>query len=973
MIYTFDGFELDRDAYQLRDRGQVIGLEPQVFELLAYLVAHRDRVVPKEELLDAIWGTRFVSESALTTRIKEARRALGDDGRTQKFIRTVVGRGYQLAVDVVTTGPPTPAMAGVSALQPDVDALGRPLLVGREAELTVLHGLFEDAATGQRRVALVGGDAGEGKTSLLEAFLAEVRPRAAPWLAVGHAVDHTGPGEPYLPLLDALAQLCRQPRGHEVVALLRRYAPAWLVQIPGVVSDEDAEALRGVTLGATQERMLREVIEGLEQLCTQRPVVLVLEDLHWSDRSTLEVVAALARRTAPARLLLVATYRPGDPEGATAALVSQLAARRPTCHRLVLEGIDDSAVAGLIGQRLGATTVDPSLATFAARRGGRNPLFLTTLIEHWAAAGLLAVEQDAVVAPQGLDSLAAALPGDLRLLIQHQTSQLSPEDRELLRAASVVGTTAAAAAVAAAIDGDEEDVEARLGDLARRSKLLSSDATAEWQDGTITSEFRFRHSLHQEVLYDAVPAAQRARLHRRVGDRLAVAFGEDAGLHAADLAHHYVRSGDPSRAVPALLASAAVASRRSAHVEAVELLTRAQSLVGRVGGRDERIRLEANILATLAPALVAVHGWAAPEVQDTYERALELCRMLPEETPLDAVLYGLATLHEYRAEYGRSQELTEQRLRLHIAKPTSATRVEAHELLACSSFHQGGFEEALQHAETAVSVYDPHEHLALMALHGENPGVSSRHWAAHALWFLGYPDRALAMIRQALELAGDLAHSFSLSHAHEHAAYLHQYRLEPPEVLTHAEVTLRLATEQGYPYRQATGAMLHGWGTAVSTATDGVAAGLDELRRGLDAYRETGAAMDLPYFLALLADLLIRAERFDEASSALDEARSIPRGRGYYYEPELLRLRAEVLRRQGHADLAKEAGRRAIEVARAQQARSLELRAALAALDHAEDDSEAAAARSAVEAVYVWFTEGFDTPDLQRAKAALGN
>lgn len=967
MIYTFDRFELDRDAYQLRDRGQVISLEPQVFELLAYLVAHWDRVVPKEELLDAIWGTRFVSESALTTRIKEARRALGDDGRTQKLIRTVVGRGYQLAVDVIATGILAPDRAEAGTAPPDTS--GRPLLVGRQAELALLHGLFGDAAAGQRRVALVGGDAGEGKTSLLEVFLEEVRQHAAAWLAVGHAVDHTGPGEPYLPLLDALARLCRQPRGHEVVTALRRHAPTWLVQLPGILSDEDAAVLRAVTLGVTQERMLREIVEGIEQLCEQRPVVLVLEDLHWSDRPTLEVIAALARRTAPARLLLVATYRPGDPDGATAGMVAELAARRPTCHRLVLEGIDDDAVAGLIGQRLDATTVDPDLAAFAARRGGRNPLFITTLIEDWAAAGLLAVEEGAVVAPQGLDSLADAVPGDLRLHIQHQTSQLPPEDRELLRAASVVGTTAAAAAVAAAIDSHEETVEARLHDLARRSNLLSSDATAAWQDGTITSEFRFRHSLHQEVLYDAVPAAQRARFHGRVGHRLAAAFGADEGLHAADLAHHFVRSGDASRAVPALLASAAVASRRSAHSEAVELLTRAQSLVGGVRDRDERIRHEANILATLAPALVAVHGWAAPEVQDTYERALELCHLLPEETPFDAVLYGLATLHEYRAEYGRSQELTEQRLQRDTAELPSATRVEAHELLACSSFHQGGFEEALQHAETAVAVYDPHEHLALMALHGENPGVSSRHWAAHALWFLGYPDRALAMIRQALELAGDLAHSFSMSHAHEHAAYLHQYRLEPHDVLIHAEATLRLATEQGYPYRRATGTMLRGW----ARATDDVPGGLDELARGLEAYRQTGAAMDLPYFLALLADLLIRAERFGDASSALDEARSIPRGRGYYYEPELLRLRAEVLRRQGFIDLAKQAARRAIEVARAQRARSLELRAALAALDHADDDAEAAEARTALESVYVWFTEGFDTPDLQRARAALGD
>lgn len=967
MIYTFDGFELDREAYELRDRAQIINLEPQAFELLAYLVAHGDRVVSKQELLDKVWGTRFVSESALTTRIKQARQALGDDGRSQKFIRTVIGRGYQFAADVVVTGQPTPDRDDGTTPAGSGPSVRRQV-VGREAELALLARLFGDVMAGHRRVALIGGDAGEGKTSLLDAFTTEVRERAPAWIAIGQAVDHAGPGEPYLPLLDALTQLCRQPRGSEVVAALRRHSPTWLLQLPGIVSEDDAASLRTLTLGATQERMLREIIEGVEQLCTHRPMVLVLEDLHWSDRPTLAVISALARRAAPARLLVAVTYRPGDPEAATAAMVAELATRRPTCHRLLLEGIDDGAVAALVGERLGVSRIEPELTAFVARRGGRNPLFVITLIDHWLAAGLMAVRDGEITIPEGFDSLAADMPGDLRLLIQHQASALPPTDREVLAAASVVGTTAAAAAVAAAIDRDEETIEAHMHDLAGRSNILSSDATAEWPDGTITSVFQFHHSLHQEVLYDAIPPAQRARLHGRVGERLTVAFGEDQSV-SAELVHHFVRSGDASRAVPALLASAAVALHRSVHAEAIELLTQAQSLVARLSDADERIRLEASILATLAPALVAVRGWAAPEVRDTYEKALELCRMQPDQTPLDAVLYGLATLHEYRAEYGRSQELTEQRLQLEAASPTTATQVEAHELLACSSFHQGGFEQALHHAEAAVAAYHPAEHLALMALHGENPAVSSRHWAAHALWFLGYPERALAMIRQALELAGDLAHSFSLSHAHEHAAYLHQYRLEPRPVLTHAEATLRLATEQGYPYRRATGTMLHGW----AVAAEDVPAGLGDLTRGLEAYRETGAAMDLPYFLALLADVLIRAARLDDASAALDEARSIPRGRGYYYEPELLRLRAELLRRQGHDDLAEQARRRAIDLARSLHARSLELRVALTAFDHAAGDSERSSARSGVRTIYESFTEGFDTPDLQRAQAVLGD
>jgi len=962
MIYAFADFELDRGLYELRQRGQPVSLEPQVFEVLAHLVEHRDCVVTKEQLLDEIWGTRFVTPSALTTRIKQVRRALGDDGRSQRFIRTFTGRGYRFAADVVVArGPEDTGQAG-----DDSGTAASPPLVGREAELALLRALFEEATSGQRRVVLIAGDAGHGKTTLLEAFTATLTQQGGLRVAVGQAVEQGGAGEPYLPVLDAVARLCRQPGGREVVDIMRRQAPIWLLQLPGLVTGEDLEALRTATLGATSERMLRELVEAVEALCAVRPVVFVLEDVHWADRATLAVVAALARRSVPARLLLAVTYRPDDPDGVLSPLVGELAARRPTCRQLVLGPLDERALSLLVRERTGAEEVPADLVTLLAKHGGGSPLFVTTLVDHWMAAGLVEARDGRVEVPGGYEQLTSAVPADLRLLIEHQVAALPADDRDLVMACAVAGSTAPAAAVAAALDADEDKVDDRLHDVAARSGILVADDPEMWPDGTVTSVFRFRHSLYEEVLYAGLPARRRVRLHQGLGERLLTGFG-DRSERAADLARHFVRSGDVGRAVPALLASARVALGRSAHVEAVDVLEDAKAQVARMDEGDERTRWDADVHAMLAPALVAVHGWAAPEVRDTYERALQLCRLLPEQTPIDAVLYGLATLHEYRAEYDRSQELTEHRLRRHGAESTSATQVEAHELLACSSFHQGGFEDALRHAETAVAAYNAGEHLALMALHGENPGVSSRHWAAHALWFLGLPDQSLAMMQEALALASDLAHAFSLAHAHEHAAVLHQYRLEPKDVLTHAEVTVRLADEQGYAYRRATGTMLRGW----AVAARGLAAGRDELLAGLDAYRATGAAMDLPYFLALAADLHIRAGRLDDASAALDEARTIPRGRAYYYEPELLRLRAELLYRRGHDELAARAGGRAVEVAGWMHARSLELRAAISAAEHAPDGPAREAALDVVRRVRDSFTEGVSTPDLRRARALL--
>ena len=958
MIYAFEGFELDRGGYELRRDGRPIPLEPQAFEVLAYLVEHRDRVVAKEELLDAVWGTRFVSESALTTRIKEARRALGDTGREQRLIRTVIGRGYRFTGEIART----PAVGRDAAGRQDGGAVARSGLVGREAELERLELAFGEALGRQRRVVLVGGEAGAGKTSLLEELAARVERHGPAWIATGQSLEHTGAGEPYGPVLDGLSRLAREPDGDEVVAVLRRHAPTWLLQLPGLIDEGDAERLRALTVGATGERMRREVLEALEELTVRRPMLLVLEDLHWSDAATLEVLAGIARRTAPARLMVAATYRPGgDGAGRLAGLVAELAPRRPTCHLIELGALGDEAAAAIVTARLGGVAPPPELAALAAARGGGNPLFVIALVDHWRTSGLLEIVDGRVVLPRGADALTQVVGGDLRALIGHQVATLDSADRELVEAASVAGAAPEAAAVAAALGLEDEEAETGLRHLAERSPVLSAQAPARWPDGTRTAVVAFRHSLYRQVLYDGLPLQRRARLHGRIGARLAAAFASHPAPHAADVARHLAEGGDAREAVPWLLAAADVALERSGHAEAVALLEQAGRLATRLEDDEERIRLEARILDALAPALIAVRGWAAPEVREAYERALELCLLLPVETPLDSVLYGLATLHEYRAEYDRSRELMERRLGLDGAR-TPAAQVEAHELLACSRFHQGGFDDALEHAEQALIAYSD-EHAGLMAMYGENPAVSARHWAAHALWFLGYPDRALARIEEALTLARRIAQAFSLAHAHEHAAHLHQYRLEPEQALVHAEAAVRLAAEQGYAYRAATGATLRGW----ALSADDAQAGLEEVTRGIRAYRATGAAMDLPYFLALLADVAARARRHDAALAALDEAEAVLEGRDYYYEPELRRLRAEVLHALGDHRAGARAGREAIEIAR-----SLHLRAAMSALAQAGDEGARADAVAEVRAVHNTFTEGFATPDLRRARALLG-
>jgi predicted ATPase len=336
------------------------------------------------------------------------------------------------------------------------------------------------------------------------------------------------------------------------------------------------------------------------------------------------------------------------------------------------------------------------------------------------------------------------------------------------------------------------------------------------------------------------------------------------------------------------------------------------------------------------------------------------------------VLFRLATLHEVRAEFDKTQVVLGDRWRLLEGDGAVAGLVESHELMACSSFHQGRFTDALEHARRGLEGYSPPEHLGLTAFLGENPGVSCHHWSAHALWFLGYPDQAMKAIAAALGLAEDLTHWFSLAHAQEQAAWMHQHRGEAREAQRRSEAAIALADTQGFPYRRATGAILRGWARAQLGEPDGAA---EEIEQGLAICRSIGARLDYPYYLALYAETLGGMGRIQSGLEALDEALAIARGsRGYFYEAELMRLRGSLLMRSDEPtpeDDAEAAYSAALAIARSQNARSLELRAAtsLASLKHRRGQDRAALAMLLPR--LDGFREGQTTRDLRQAATLI--
>lgn len=988
MIYVFGEYELDPEVYELRHRGAPRKVEPQVFDVLSYLVQRHGRVVPKQELMEHVWPDSFISEAALSSRLMSARKAIGDSGQEQRFIRTVHRRGFRFVGEVELREKAThdlhptgagarrpaaksiPAAVAVSSLPKPAPASGavfahasvtRP--IGREAELELLWQRLEAALGGTRQVVFVTGEAGIGKTTVVDAFLAEAGAKRRLRIAYGQCLESLGPGEPYLPLLDALGRMCREEDGAETVALLARYAPTWLIQMPWLINEADLASLQQRVLGNTRDRMLREIVDALEAMAAAEPLALVLEDLHWSDHATLDLIAWLGRRREPARVLVIGTYRPSDAEGHPLRIVQQELQVRGQCHELALPFLSEAATEAYMGARFPGVNFPVEVTRLLHERTEGNPLFMDNVLSAWVSEGKLERTGGSWALQVNARHLAAGVPDTLRQLIAQQLERLAPAEQEVLEAASAAGAEFTAAGVAAGSDWTEEDVEAQCDRLSSQGRFLRSVSPTEWPDGTVSARYEFIHSLYQEALYDRIPPARRARLHRQIGDRLEKGHSPSLLKPAAELAFHFIRGREPQRAVQYLQLAAEQALSRSAYHEATNYLNTALELLQAVPATPETAGQELQLLVTLCQALIATKGWASPEVERAYTRAQELGQSLEDAAFLTSVRFGLATLHEYRGEYEKSQSLMEEHIRLE----EPALLIEAHELLACSTFHQGKFAVSVQHADQGLALCTPDTHSLPLARFGENPAVSYHDWAALALWFMGYPDTALARARHALDMAQERV--YSLATAQVHLAFVHQHRGETAPTREWAEKAITVGTEQGFPFRVAQATIVRGWALVAEGQVD---EGLEELKKGLAAYDDSGACMDRPYYLGLLADVhRMRGASAEGLEVVAEAVGMILSDRPFFYEAELHRLNGLLMLLHGENGDAEAIFRQALEVAREQRAKSVELRVAMNLAKVWSARGKSADGIQLLGEALGAFSEGADTPDQRRARAAL--
>ena len=912
--FAFDRFKFDTRTGELWADGTQARLTPRAAAVLATLVERAEKLVTKQELFEQVWSGLAVGDDALTSCIQELRRALGDDARRPKYIETQHRRGYRLIV-------PTVHLGKVDTLPPGsrADRAEARKFVGRAAEMEQLEKRFQIAALGQRQLVFVTGEPGIGKSALVNAFT-EVLYANSVRIALGQCLDHHGVGEPYLPLIEALMRLAISADGSLIRAAVATHAPSWLALMPSLWTKAQRSALEART-HATQERMLRELTSAIEAIAADELLVLVLEDVHWSDASTLDWLTHVAGRPERVRLLVLATFRPAD-VGAISAGLGGITAElllHGRCHEIALNPLDLEAVEAYLAIRL--TGDDPLVQSQTARllleRTGGNPLFMVSLVDQLAAHAGTAT-------PTALGSI----PKDVRRFIDHQIDDVAEPDRELLSAASVIRREFATAAVAAAVQSHSETVEEACARLARQGVFIVKSGSETWPDGTPVELYTFRHDLYRELLYDRLPATRRRLLHSRVGQRLELAWNDRLDAIAAELAEHFERANEVARAIPHHQRAAAKALRRSANQEAIAHLRRALDAINHVPNKGERAKIEVELHIGMGAAFMAMHGFGAPEVLASYAKAEALCDQLGEWPDLFPVLWGQWMFRAGRGETGVTRRLCDRLLSLadKFADPTF--KIQAHHATWSTAFVCGEFASARGHAEDALRLFDPAIHHATASSYGNHDAACcARNFSAMSLALAGDHHAARAMIHEALAAANRLDDPFSLALTLYFTSAAAQMLGHVSLATTNSQRSLQIAREHDLAQPMAWSMGVAGWCTAENGDSD---RGIAQIGDAVGRMQSIRSQHFLCYLLGLLADAHLKAGHDAQALKSVEEGLALAEATGeHFYSAELHRLRGELLARPPRA-LQREAHvsfRTAIRLAKRQGAKILEHKA----------------------------------------------
>lgn len=938
-----------------------VRVEPKVMDFLVYLAHRAGEPVGKDQILQDVWAGAFVTEEVLSNTVWKLRHIFGDDARNPRYIETIQKRGYRLLAPV-----------RFAELHDDRGDPPQPV-VGREKEKAELEQCLSSARAGRGLLVCVSGEAGIGKTTFIRSFLHEHTDKDC-FVGRGKCSERLAGTGAYLPILEALDSLTRSGTDPDMVHLLRHTAPSWYVQV--FPQADDAASISARTAGSSLERMKRELTLFLNEVSEIRPVILFFDDVHWSDVSSVDIWTYLCDRCQSMRILIMVSYRPElllPAEHVFVALKNALQAHG-ICRGIRLNLLSCHDVATYVDRTFPSHRFPREFVRFLHLRTEGNPLFMVSLLSHLRRQEAILPDADSGcwAVRKALSAIAGDIPESLLGLIDLRIRLLGEENRRLLVGAAIQGHDFDSAVVARALGMDQSIVEEQLDRLDKLHEFIRRLCSPEASGQHQTQRYEFVHVLYLGTLRETLGPSRRATLCGAVAKAILEVHGAGDMALAARLASLLETARDFPGAARHFLAAAEHASQVSADTEALTLARKGLEALGEIPESTERSRTELGCQMVVAAALTRTRGFGDLGVRECYRRAHDLSLSLDDESLTCRSLLGLASYWLTTSHLDKAVEIGE-RCRA-LAESSGDPDLQSWCCLMNSTAisHLGEPVRALEYARRCAEAEVPAKRVPAPSFGGFDANIVGRGQLARILWLCGYPDQARARARQALEDARGLRHPYTLAFALLLASWVDSYLDDTSLCLSHADESIAISIEYGFPLLQGWARSLGGW--AMARGGD-IGPGIGELDRGLEFLNSVGCLLSRPEFLGLKALALARNGTAGQADTVLDEALRITKDSGdRYFEAELFHIKAQILLDQPSAHCEPEAEswiKRAIEAARQQGSKSFELRAATSLARLYLEQDRLAEALDALSPVHGWFTEGFQTPDLRAAQAAL--
>ena len=827
-------------------------------------------------------------------------------------------------------------------------------LIGREREWLLLQTVWQHQSLGEPHFVFVRGEAGVGKSRLTEEFVEWAGQQGA---ATGKARSYAAEGQlSFAPITEWL-------RSDDLRPKLGQLDRVWLTEIVRLLPEllearPDLPHYAPVTEYGQRLRFFEALARAI--LVSEQPLLLLLDDLQWCDQETLEWLHFLLRFARTSHILIIGCAReeelPLDHPLRTFLLHLHNTVRVTEIELKPLDAAETGKLATQIAQRM--VGQDEGLDLF--RETGGYPLFIVEMVRAGVGREHEPTSEADHLPGQLLLFDRQTLPPRIYAVLVGRLRQLSASARGFVELAATVGREFSLDLLVACSNAEPESVVHALDELWQ--KRIVGEHSANTYD--------FTHGKLREVAYQEISAPQRRLLHQRIAHALETLAGSDLDLVSGQIGAHYERAGMIEQALGYYQRAASVAQRVYANQDAISLLLGCLSLVELLPPGTKRDKQELELQLALSPLYRVTKGWATPELERVLDRALALCDTVGDDRERAQTLYGLQSVYVVQAKLERVQMVSDE---LHLLYQRSHGRTMppfAKMVLAGAKMHLGRIIEANAYFAQTVGAYDADQLVQVQESQGVNYAAHGLGWQAHALWCLGYPQQALVRGLEAVKLVQDLDQPFNEVITSAYLALLQQLRADAPTAKAEAERALELATRHQAPYYRTWADILVCYALALEHPDS---PSITRLRHSIETFKASSARLRLPYYFSLLAQVCLKAGRVAEGLAAIDEGLAEARAHNErWWDAELHRLRGELLL-MGSGDTADGEGSilRAIELARTQKAKSLELRATLSLAQVWLAQSREAEARPRLETIYKWFREGFDTPDLRTAQQLL--